>query len=123
MQPLTTRKIAAASGLASATRIACSNSTPRIPTGIVATMISHASRSVERLDPPLAERREEAPDQLDPVAPEVDQQPDGAADVQHHDERQPRRLGLRLPCDDVVPAEQVRERSRCGRGSRPGTAR
>ncbi len=47
MTPLTTRKIDAASGLASATRIGCSSRNPRIPTGIVAKMISHASRSVD----------------------------------------------------------------------------
>ncbi len=45
MQPLTIRKIAADSGLARATRTACSSSRPAIPTGIVAAMISHASRS------------------------------------------------------------------------------
>ena len=42
-----TRKIEAYSGLASATRIGCSSTSPRMPTGIVAMMISQASRSVE----------------------------------------------------------------------------
>ena len=48
----------------------------------------------------------------DPVAPEVDQQADGAADVEHDHEGQPRRLGLGLPDDDVVPAKQGREQHR-----------
>ncbi len=46
MQPLTIRKMAAARGLARATRTGCSSSSPRMPTGIVAQMISQASRSV-----------------------------------------------------------------------------
>ena len=58
------------------------------------------------IDTPLAERPEERPDDLEPGAPEVDQQSDRAADMQHHDERKPRRFGLRLPPDDVVPPEQ-----------------
>jgi hypothetical protein len=48
----------------------------------------------------------------DPVAPEVDQQPDRASDVEHDHEGQPRRLGLGLPDDDVVPAKQRREQNR-----------
>ena len=46
MQPLTIRKIAADSGLASASRMTRSSSSPRMPTGIVATTISQARRSV-----------------------------------------------------------------------------
>ena len=59
--PLTIRKIAAAVGLASATRTGCSSSRPRIPVGMLAAMISHASFSVDSLDPALAQRSEERP--------------------------------------------------------------
>ena len=96
---------------------------PRIPTGMLAQMISQARRSVGVSIAALAQRGEERLDDRDPVPPEVDQQADRAADVEHHHERQPRRLGLRLPGDDVVPAEQVSGTAPCGRGSRPGTAR
>ena len=61
------------------------------------------------LDLALAKRAEEGGDDQKPVAPEVDQQSDGAPHVKHHHERQPRRLGLGLPGDDVVPPEQRRE--------------
>ena len=62
-----------------------------------------------RLDSALTQRDEERADDSHPVAPEVDQQPHRAADVQHHHERQPRGFRLRLPGDDVVPPEQVGE--------------
>ena len=61
------------------------------------------------LDPPLVERPEERRDDRDPLAPEVDEQPDRATDVEHDHEGQPRRFGLGLPGHDVVPPEQVGE--------------
>ena len=52
-------------------------------------MISQASRSL--LGPGAAgfQGIEERTDDLHPVAAVVEQQPERAADVQHHDERQP----------------------------------
>ena len=47
MTPLTIRNKAATDGLASATRTGCSSASPRIPTGMHASTISHANRSVE----------------------------------------------------------------------------
>ena len=85
---------------------------PRIPVGMLAAMISHASRSVEVSIRRFASVRKNARDDVDPVAPEVDQQADGAADVQHDDEREPERLRLGLARDQRVPAEQRREQDR-----------
>ena len=76
---------------------------------MLAAMISQASRSVEVSIRRVASVRKKARMMLDPVAPEVDQQADRAADVQHHDEREPEGLGLGLARDQVVPAEQRRE--------------
>ena len=55
--------------------------------------------------------KERAHDQH-PVASVVEQQPQRAADVQHHHERKPERLRLRLRVDQPVPAEQRREQHR-----------
>ena len=99
-------------GRASASRSArswCSSAMPRIPVGMLAAMISQASRSVGVSIRRVASVRKNAAMIVDPVAPEVDQQADRAADVEHHDEREPERLGLRLAVDEAVPAEQRRE--------------
>ena len=63
---------------------------------MLATMISHARRSVGVSTRRVPQRVEEGAHDLDPVAPVVEQQPERAADVEHHDERQPE--GLRF-CD------------------------
>ena len=110
MRPLTTRKIDA-TGLArprgpdaraqpeDPDRDRGGDDQPRQPLG-------------RRLDLPLRSVAKNARMICHPVAPEVDQQPDRAAHVQHHHEREPRGLGLGLPGDDVVPAEQGREEHR-----------
>ncbi len=64
------------------------------------------------LDAALAERAEERAHDLHPVAPVVRQQAQRAADVQHHHERQPEGLRLRLRVDQPVPPEQRREQHR-----------
>ena len=68
-----------------------------------------------RLDPPRRQRVEKGADQLDPVAPVVRQQPQRTADVQHHHQRQPERLRLRLRVHQAVPAEQSGNRTVCPR--------
>ena len=110
------------------TRPVCSSKIPRIPVGMLAITISQARRSVGRLDRPPAkaehprEGDEERLDQIAPSPPEVDQQPDRAADVEHHDEREPRRLGLGLPAT-MLSTRTGSGTGRCGRGSRSGRAR
>ncbi len=79
---------------------------------MLATTISHASRSVGVSRAALGQRVEEGAHDLHPVAAVVEQQPERAADVQHHHERQPERLRLRLRIDELVPAEQGREQHR-----------
>ena len=56
-----------------------------------------------------AQRVEERAHDLDPVAAVVEQQAEGAADVEHHHERQPEGLVLGLRVHEFVPAEQGRE--------------
>ncbi len=67
---------------------------------------------VDRLGAAGRQRVEERADDFDPVAPVEDQQAERAADVQHHDEREPERLGFGLQLHEVVPAEQRREQHR-----------
>ena len=65
----------------------------------------HAQARVGRRDAALARAVEEAADDLDPVAAEVDEQRERGADVQRDEEREVERLVVRLRLDEVVPAE------------------
>ena len=101
------RKIAAAVGLANTVRRLCSNTSPTMPTGIVPSTSSHAMRSRGRVDASVRDRREEAADDRDPVAPEEHEQRDRGGDVQPDEEREVEGLVGRLAGDERVPAEQL----------------
>ena len=64
------------------------------------------------LEPPRAQRVEEAADDPDPVGAEVDEQRDRGRDVQRDDEREVERLVGRLRVHEIVPAEPRRDEHR-----------
>ena len=78
---------------------------------------------VARLGAARAQRVEERADDFHPVAPVVDQQAERAADVQHHDERQPEGLRFGLRMRRGCSSRTGSGTAPCGRGSRSGTAR
>ena len=76
---------------------------------MLATMMQPRQALGWGLDPARGERAQEGDDDPHPFAPVEDQQAQGAADVEHHHERQPEGLRLRLGLDERVPPEQRRE--------------
>ena len=92
---MTTRKAAAGTGRPSVVRNRCSSSSPVMPTGIVASTSSQASRSSGVVDPPGPDRVDESADDAHPVAPEEHDQRERGRHVQADDEGEVRRLGRR----------------------------
>ena len=86
--PLMVRKMAAASGLANRVRRPCSNSSPTMPTGMVAMISSQAMRASELSTRRWRIRCEEAADDSRPVLAKEDQQGDRGGDMQPDEEHE-----------------------------------
>ena len=85
---------------------------PRTPAGMLATMISQAKRSVGVSIRRACERVEERARRSAPSPARNSQQPQRAADVEHHHQSKPEGFLFGLRLDELVPPEQRRKEHR-----------